>query len=403
MALLIGQQSAGTSGDFFVAGDTAAWPFTATGGVAVRMWAQLKVANPALANVKLGIYADDGAGNPTGSPLAVTGVISPSPTGTGLFFGDLTAPFTLVNGTTYHLAVCGNGEQVDIQGTTSATGHESSGMMGVWTGAGGMIVTPVIWAESASGPLTLDLQVNWNELGPSDAFGPDPFDPYDSGAFVSSSPQTVVLGGLGSAQAFGAITPVPGGVAVAITGLGSAQAFGVPKLNIRFPVSGLGSAQAFGVPTIAVGGVVVAITGLGSAQSFGVPQENIAFFVSGLGSAQAFGTPTVTAGGTNQNVAATGLGSAQAFGTVTPVPGGVIVTITGLGSAKAFGVPQENIAFPVVGLGSAQAFGTITYTTGGVTIAVTGLGSAQAFGFPSVTTPGGGPSFSPAIHGGRRR
>lgn len=243
---------------------------------------------------------------------------------------------------------------------------------------------------------SLDGQVFWNDLGPSCDFGPDPFN--EVLAPAASSPQSSILVGLGSAQAFGAITAVGGPVSVVVTGLGSAAQFGAIKANIAFSVVGLGSAQQFGLISLKF-----QVPSLASAAAFGVPQENIAFFVAGLGSAQAFGTVTASLGGTNQNVSATGLATAQAFGTPTPSPGGVTVTVTGLGSAKAFGVPQENIAFFVAGLGSAQAFGTITFTTGGVTISVTGLGSAQAFGFPTVTTPGGGPSFDPAIHGGRHR
>jgi hypothetical protein len=172
-----------------------------------------------------------------------------------------------------------------------------------------------------SGVAAADRLVFWTELGPSADFGPDPFTPYGSGDFSVSSSLAATLTGLGSAQAFGAPTTVPGGVTTAVTGLGSAQSFGTLKLNIAFSVTGLGSAQAFGSPTMAPGGVVVTPTGLASAKAFGVPQENIAFTIGGLGSAQSFGAPGVTTSGGGQAVSASGLASAGAFGSPSALPG----------------------------------------------------------------------------------
>jgi hypothetical protein len=152
-----------------------------------------------------------------------------------------------------------------------------------------------------------------------------------------SSPQTVGVTGLGSAEAFGSVTAAPGGVTVA--------------------VPGLTSAADLGTVTAVPGGVSVAVTGLGSAE--------------------AFGTPTVAPGGTT--IAVPGLDTAADFGAVSAGGG-------------------TNVAVP--GLGTAADFGAVTVATGGTTIAVPGLDSAAAFG-DITTSGGEAPTFHPAIHGGK--
>lgn len=112
-----------------------------------KIWCQLGVANAALTGVHLAIYADN-AGVP--GTLLTSGTVSPNPTGTGLFSADV-APVSLVSGTTYHLAVSGTGEQVDLQGTSSANGHEGAGNpSNPWSNQGGMAATPIIWGEDAA-------------------------------------------------------------------------------------------------------------------------------------------------------------------------------------------------------------------------------------------------------------
>ena len=195
-----------------------------------------------------------------------------------------------------------------------------------------------------------------------------------------SSPQTVSVTGLGSQQAFGAVTPVPGPVSVPISGLASQQAFGtitpVPG-PVTVPVSGLVSEQAFGAVTASGSGLVASVPGLASEQAFGA----------------------VTIHG-SVVVAVAGLASQQAFGAVTPVPGPIAVSVAGLASEQAFGSVHAggNLNVPVAGLASAQAFGAVTPFVGPVTVPVPGLGSEQAFG--SVVVQGGiGPQFTPAQAG----
>lgn len=204
-------------------------------------------------------------------------------------------------------------------------------------------------------------------------------------AASGGSPQNVSVTGLGSASAFGSVTAIPG--------------------NRNVGVSALASAASFGTPTIAVGGVTVTPDSLASASALGGVSTlpgGVTVSVTGLGSAAAFGTPGATAGGLIVQPA--GLGSAAAFGSPTPVPGGTVVSVTGLGSASQLGSPtiRSNRTVAVSGLGSASAFGTVGIATGGTVVQVAGLNSASQFG--GVTTDGGvGPTFHPAIHGGKHR
>jgi len=122
---------------------------------------------------------------------------------------------------------------------------------------------------------------------------------------------------------------------------------------------------------------------------------------TGLGSASVFGSPTAAPGGVNVGVS--GLASASSFGTPSIVPGGATVAVSGLGSASSFGsVDADDQAVQVSGLASSSAFGAPTIAVGNVGVPVSGLTSASQFG-SSVTTDGGEPTFSPAIHGGKHR
>ena len=214
------------------------------------------------------------------------------------------------------------------------------------------------------------------------------------GPYSASGPQTVSTVGLGTAQSFGTPTTAEGGVSVSVAGLGSSQAFG--KISLKIGVFGLGSAQQFGLVSLKY-----QVPSLASAARFGAPL-GVGIQVPSLGSAAAFGAVSASTTGGGQAVNPTGLSTAQLFGTPT-IHAAITVAVSGLGSAQAFGSPQENMRVFLAGLGSAQAFGAPTPLTGNVNVPVNGLSTAQVFGAPSVTTPGGGPAFSPAIHGGNRR
>jgi hypothetical protein len=166
-------------------------------------------------------------------------------------------------------------------------------------------------------------------------------------------------------------------------------------------VSGLASAASFGTLTLLPGPVSIGVNGVGSAAGFGTPQENILFAVSGVPSAAAFGTPSVTVGGGGgQIVPVSGLGSAQAFGSPTPSPGPVVVAVAGVPTAQQFAPITANQLLHVAGVPSAAAFGTPTPIPGPTSVPIPGLGSAGAFGAEQVSG-GTGPTFSPAIHGGK--
>ena len=174
---------------------------------------------------------------------------------------------------------------------------------------------------------------------------------------LGGPPQTVVVIGLNSAQAFGAIQVAQGRPVSAVN---SAQAFGVPapKAVFRLAVGSVSTAQTFGTPTIKT----VVQTGAG-----GVP------------SAQAFGSVTVH---TQIRVTPTSVTSAQSFGAIVTRTG-FSQAVPGLGSAQAFGVPHPTWPqwLTVAALGSAQSFGSPTIT-GAIKTPSLGVPSAQAFGVP---------------------
>jgi hypothetical protein len=174
---------------------------------------------------------------------------------------------------------------------------------------------------------------------------------------ITRVPQSKAVVGIGSAQAFGIVTRIIGGVISSSSGVPSAQAFGLiaTKTKVAVVVAGVGSAQAFGSLRVAF---VLHVSGLGSAQSFGAPVFRTGFTkpVAGLGSAQAFGMPLPV---WLQAFQVAGIGSAQAFGALT-IKGSIKPQAGGVPSAQAFGaifvVYRQPV--PVAGLGSAQAFGT---------------------------------------------
>lgn len=179
MTVLLGRTSASTTADFVGAGHPAAWKFTASAsGTLATIFAQFKVANATLTSVELGVYADS-AGNP--GALLATGTTTTGITGTAVFsVTGLSA--SIVASTQYWLGIRGVGEQVDFQGDSIASTYlednTNRALQNPWLTAGNTAgnVGIVIWGEDASGAALLaDPLVQWNELGPSADFGPDPF------------------------------------------------------------------------------------------------------------------------------------------------------------------------------------------------------------------------------------
>ena len=239
-------------------------------------------------------------------------------------------------------------------------------------------------------------------------------------AFGTVTPATgnvnVAVTGLGSAAAFGAVTAVPGNINVSVSGLTSAAAFGTVTTsattnvavagktsdaafgtvtalpgNINVSISGKTSDAAFGTVTPQAGNVNVAITGLTSAAAFSTVtvDTDVSVAVTGLSGTHSFGTVTATPG--NINVAVTGLSSTPDFGAISTVAGAVSVSVTGLTSAASFGAittQEGNVDVSVTGLGSAADFGAVSASAGGTNVAVTGLSSTPDFG--TVTTAVGG-------------
>lgn len=147
--ILVGSRERDTGpGDFFGSGNTAAFPFTAAAtGAGVRMGGCFRLDNSGVNTVKLGIYTHD-AGNNRPGTLMASGSVSINPVNLCPFGAAVSVNVTA--STTYWLAFSGAGEQVDIDGLSSAGfGREGTGnMVGTWVAGGNMGVKPGIWLET---------------------------------------------------------------------------------------------------------------------------------------------------------------------------------------------------------------------------------------------------------------
>ena len=140
--------------DFFSAGNTAAWPFTANYSGAVQaICGRFSEDNPTINTCKVGIYDHDAANN---RPLRLLGsaAIGVNPVNWVPFKGILATDVYVAKGTTYWLAFSGANEQGNIQGLSSAaSGREGTGnMVATWVAGGNMGVIPGIWAEGTPVP-----------------------------------------------------------------------------------------------------------------------------------------------------------------------------------------------------------------------------------------------------------
>lgn len=223
---------------------------------------------------------------------------------------------------------------------------------------------------------------------------------------VIVGPPPVALGGVPTAQQFGALT-LQTAVTVTVPGLDTDPAYlGLETSGHILTEDGSGAllleaqpVSKFGVPTFKSG---VLVPGVASAQAFGVPTTRFIQTVVGPGSAQAFGALTFS---TRRTVVVPGVPSAQAFGSARVA---FSVNILGVNSAQSFGALRITFGqvVPVQGVlpygptiysitnevicgdghlvgwkGSpSEQFGHVTIRTGPVTVAVGGIGSAQAFG-----------------------
>jgi hypothetical protein len=223
---------------------------------------------------------------------------------------------------------------------------------------------------------------------------------------------TVSVTGLGSAQAFGTRTIVPGRATVVVTGLASAQAFGTRTIVPGAISVTVGSVYPPGFVASITGAVITGdghLVGGSTAAQFGTPVASLVTIravgsvpsaasfgtvtiravvtraVGSVASAQAFGTPTIK---TTVSSAAGSVPSAQAFGTVT-IKTAITRTVGSVSSAQAFGTPSVSTAavtiVVVTGLTSAQSFGAVTVKAT-FTRAVGAVSSAQAFGVPTLKT-----------------
>ena len=188
-----------------------------------------------------------------------------------------------------------------------------------------------------------------------------------------------------------------------VGGVGTAQVFGAVTLYQQIAVhpAGLGSPAAFGVPVIRLGGRTIPVGSVASAAAFGALKLNQAIVVGGVGSAQQFGSslrinqivhvqgfysyatyaPSITGqviSGDGHVVGGSG-GPGSLFGAVT-IHATITTAVGGVLSAAAFGAPKlVQIVHPMP-VPSAAAFGARL----GWILGVWGLPSAQQFGTPRV-------------------
>jgi len=180
---------------------------------------------------------------------------------------------------------------------------------------------------------------------------------------------------IASAEAFGALTVVPGAVSVLPTAIGSLEAFGSAKLNLKLILTGIASAEAFGTPIVTIG-LTLYPTGIASVEAFGNLVIAGPLIVPGIASQEAFGSPTVTPGGVI--VAPSGISSEELFGLPKL---NLFVTPSGIVTSEAFGAAQLNLKLILTGIASAEALGTPTLGMF-LVIRPLGIASVEAFGNP---------------------
>lgn len=181
--------------------------------------------------------------------------------------------------------------------------------------------------------------------------------------------------GIGSAEAFGALTVVPGAVNVLPTAIASLESFGTAKLNLKIAPSAIVSAEAFGTP-IVISSLTIYPSAIPSAEAFGSPVIAGPLIVPGIASAEVFGSPTATPGGVS--VAPGGISSAELFGLPKL---DLFVTPSGIVTSEVFGTAKLNLKLLLTGIASAEAFGTATVKVI-LVIRPSGLVSVEAFGNP---------------------
>ncbi|MBA7630621.1 hypothetical protein ES703_38145 [subsurface metagenome] len=176
-----------------------------------------------------------------------------------------------------------------------------------------------------------------------------------------------------SAEAFGALTVVPGAVTVLPTAIGSLEAFGSAKLLLYLKPSAIPSAEAFGTPTL---GTFLLPSSITSEEAFGTPIIAGPILVTGIASGEQFGTPIVTPGGVI--VAPTGISSEELFGLPKL---NVFVTPSGIVTSEALGTAKLNLKLILSGIASGEQFGTPTVKMI-LVIRPSGIASVELFGTP---------------------
>lgn len=176
--------------------------------------------------------------------------------------------------------------------------------------------------------------------------------------------------GIASAEAFGALTVVPGAVSVLPTAIGSLEAFGTAKLLLYLKPSAIPSGEAFGTPTL---GNFLLPSSIASEEAFGSLVVTGPLIVPGIASQEAFGSPKL-----NLWLQPTGISSEELFGLPKL---NVFVTPSGIVTSEALGTAKLNLKLILSGIASAEAFGTPTVEMI-LVIRPSGIASVELFGTP---------------------
>lgn len=166
MTVLVGSTSEGVAVDFVSAGATGAWSFVASAsGLAKRLWLNPKVSNAPGETLRVGIYADNGAGLP-GALLGATGTFT-IPAGLGPYSFDISSlNISIVSGTRYHLALR-DPQNFDFQGTSSAGAYRETLAVDFpdpFASSAASNVRLAIWVED-----TVDVPAQFGTAGAIDA------------------------------------------------------------------------------------------------------------------------------------------------------------------------------------------------------------------------------------------
>lgn len=215
---------------------------------------------------------------------------------------------------------------------------------------------------------------------------------------------SIVPAGIGSSEALGLATAVPGAITIAATGISSQEASGTTLISTapgQTIAAGsiqtqeyAGAIQISSAATISATGIVsgqaldnVALTSAYTIASNGIASEGRLGAASSLVTVVATGIPTnetlgalvATPGAVS--VVGTSISSSESFGTApVAIAAAQSISATGITSSQTLGQAQAAQSIAGSGIQSQERLGGTSTSPGTVTLSIAGISSTQSFG-----------------------